>query len=254
MSARSQHQSIRNGTGLITSVVRSLGVVAVAGLAATGCGTPDPQSGGAAGTTRRGIDAPAAERSMLPAPQDPGIRLTSEGFPITVRPVGVEVSPSLTGEPADPGETMLGIMVEYRGETRDRPTPSIGFTDLNDWSLLTSVAKHPACDSISELDENRCVDGVGQSALFDEHTSNAHGMRQFRSKLLEEHVDGDMSEENLRPGMGYFIEYFAAIPESMHLADIDMCAVVPDEAVYVQLPPARDCFGLGDLPELPRRG
>lgn len=218
-----------------------------AGLVLAGCGGSDTPDAGQ--EERRSA---AAEPNALPEPGEPRLQLKSGEFPITVRPVGVEVSPSLRGEPADPGDTQLGVMLEYRGTMEDRPTPVPGFYESGEWTVLYPPAKGAECGNATQAD-GMCADGgPSRSAFFDKHSANSQGMRLFEPKLLEENVEGDI-EDSMEPGTGYYVELFTTIPESLNLADIKVCATsAPEEP---EATPAQEgCIDLGGLPQLPKRG
>ncbi|MQA11699.1 MAG: hypothetical protein GEU98_24755 [Pseudonocardiaceae bacterium] len=236
----------------MTPTARLLSVVGIAaGLVLAGCGGANPQDTAA----QRENNSPNANPNPLPEPRDPGIQLTMDEFPITVRPMGVETSPTLGEEPADPGDTQLGLMVEYRGTTKDRPTPAPGSFDLDQWTLVYPAPHGAECGTTREdVPDGPCLEDLRESALFDEHTANRQGMRLFEPKAyIEEHVDGDMTDENMKPGTGYVVELVATVPESLKPAEAQLCAVNTSEAEVADEAP-KNCFELANLPTLPRRG
>lgn len=232
----------------MTPTVRALSVAGLAaGLALAGCGGSGTPGAGHAGNRT----TTTVETNALPEPGEPALRLDSDDFPITVRPVGVETSPTIGDTPSDPGETELGVVLEYRGSTRDRPTPMPGNAGLREWTVLYPPPKGEQCQTFLDVDGLCADDEPSHSAVFDERTANRQGIRIFNPTVIEEDVEGD-TEDTMAPGTGYFVELFNPIPESVRLADITLCATPPSHDPDA-MPAPRNCFRLGDLPELPER-
>ncbi|MGH8793041.1 MAG: hypothetical protein ACRDXX_10380 [Stackebrandtia sp.] len=178
-------------------------------------------------------DEPA---DALPEPGEPELSMTYNDYPVVVRPVGVEVSPTLMDAP--PGQTYMGVMLEVRGEAADRPTP----TAKIDWAAVYPKPTDDECPNLNESDDGSCfaLNGL-DSGFFPDDDARGQGLDLFQPLRIEEKADGEVDE--MEHGVGYYVEYFFPIPETEDLSGVKLCDDPHDQTYCV------DVEGLTSLPE-----
>lgn len=149
--------------------------------------------------------SPSQERATrLPEPSGPVLKERFGGrFPVEIQMVGIESSPTIGEDPAPPGKTTLGVLMQVRGKLTDRPTPRDHPTAVK---VRLPIAEDQ-CTKVpgGELARGHCSSTTQEQTNYvPKRQAQAAGLGQF-TPLTD---PTEWKDEDLPAGVPQYIELF----------------------------------------------